>query len=79
MAFLTSDRYGAAWKGNLFVGPLKFQFLDRVELAGGKVVREERLLGELGERIRDVRQGPDGYLYILTDNAKGRLMRLMPP
>jgi glucose/arabinose dehydrogenase len=79
MAFLTSDRYGAAWKGSLFVGSLKFQFLDRVELAGGKVVREERLLGDLGERIRDVRQGPDGYLYVLTDNPKGRLMRLMPP
>jgi glucose/arabinose dehydrogenase len=79
MAFLTSDRYGPAWKGSLFVGSLKFQFLNRVELAGGKVVREERLLGDLGERIRDVRQGPDGYLYVLTDNPKGRLMRLMPP
>jgi glucose/arabinose dehydrogenase len=79
MAFLTSDRYGAAWKGSLFVGSLKFQFLDRIELAGGKVVREQRLLGDLGERIRDVRQGPDGYLYVLTDNAQGRLVRLMPP
>jgi glucose/arabinose dehydrogenase len=79
MAFLTSDRYGAAWKGSLFVGSLKFQFLNRVELAGGKVVREERLLGELGERIRDVRQGPDGYLYVLTDSARGRLVRVMPP
>jgi glucose/arabinose dehydrogenase len=79
MAFLTSDRYGPAWKGSLFVGSLKFQFLNRVELAGGKVVREERLLGDLGERIRDVRQGPDGYLYVLTDNPKGRLMRLVPP
>jgi glucose/arabinose dehydrogenase len=79
MAFLTSDRYGSAWKGSLFVGSLKFQFLNRVELAGAKVVREERLLGDLGERIRDVRQGPDGYLYVLTDNPKGRLMRLVPP
>jgi glucose/arabinose dehydrogenase len=43
------------------------------------VVREERLLGDLGERIRDVQQGPDGYLYVLTDNPKGRLMRLVPP
>ena len=79
MAFLTSDRYGAAWKGSLFVGSLKFQFLNRVELSGAKVVREERLLGDLGERIRDVQQGPDGYLYVLTDNPKGRLMRLVPP
>ncbi|MBK6359400.1 MAG: PQQ-dependent sugar dehydrogenase [Comamonadaceae bacterium] len=79
MAFLTSDRYGSAWKGSLFVGSLKFQFLNRVELSGAKVVREERLLGDLGERIRDVQQGPDGYLYVLTDNPKGRLMRLVPP
>ncbi len=79
MAFLTSDRYGAAWKGSLFVGSLKFQFLNRVELAGGQVVREERLLTDLGERIRDVRQGPDGWLYVLTDNPKGRLLRLAPP
>jgi glucose/arabinose dehydrogenase len=79
MAFLTSDRYGSAWKGSLFVGSLKFQFLNRSNWLGGKVVREERLLGDLGERIRDVRQGPDGYLYVLTDNPKGRLMRLVPP
>ena len=79
MAFLTSDRYGPAWRGSLFVGSLKFQFLNRVELAGGQVVGEERLLTDLGERIRDVRQGPDGYLYVLTDNPKGRLMRLVPP
>ena len=79
MAFLTSDRYGVAWKGSLFVGSLKFQFLNRVEVAGGQVVREERLLTDLGERIRDVRQGPDGWLYVLTDNPKGRLLRLAPP
>ena len=79
MAFLTSNRYGSAWKGSLFVGSLKFQFLNRVELSGAKVVREERLLGDLGERIRDVQQGPDGCLYVLTDNPIGRLMRLVPP
>ena len=79
MAFLTSDRYGPAWRGSLFVGSLKFQFLNRVELSGTRVVGEERLLSDLGERIRDVRQGPDGYLYVLTDNAKGRLLRLAPP
>ena len=78
MAFLTSDRYGAAMKGNLFVGSLKFAYLDRIELSGGKVVREHKLLAQGGERIRDVRQGPDGWLYVLTDSARGRLLRLLP-
>ena len=81
MAFLTSDRYGAAMKGNLFVGSLKFGYLNRIELAApfkGKVVREHRLLADARERIRDVRQGPDGLLYVLTDSAQGRLLRLLP-
>ena len=76
MAFLTSERYGPGLRGNLFVGSLKFTYLARLELAGGKVVREHKELESLGERIRDVRQGPDGWLYILTDSARGRLMRL---
>ena len=76
MAFLTSDRYGPAWKGNLFVGSLKFGTLHRLEIVGDKVMAEERLLQELGERIRDVRQGPDGALYLLTDSPTGRLLRL---
>ncbi|WP_232834485.1 PQQ-dependent sugar dehydrogenase [Rhodoferax ferrireducens] len=81
MAFLSSERYGRAWVGNLFVGSLKFGYLDRIELSApfkGKVVREHKLLTELGERIRDVRQGPDGLLYVLTDEARGQLIRLMP-
>jgi len=81
MAFLTSERYGPAWRGNLFVGSLKFGYLDRIELAqpfAGKVVREHKLLAEAGERIRDVRQGPDGLLYVLTDSTDGRLIRLQP-
>ncbi|MFS2035167.1 PQQ-dependent sugar dehydrogenase [Polaromonas sp. CT11-55] len=85
MAFLTSERYGKAWQGNLFVGSLKFGYLDRIELSApfttpftGKVVRESKLLAELGERIRDVRQGPDGLLYVLTDNSNGKLVRLLP-
>lgn len=85
MAFLTSERYGKAWQGNLFVGSLKFGYLDRIELSApfttpftGKVVRESKLLAELGERIRDVRQGPDGLLYVLTDNSNGKLIRLLP-
>lgn len=81
MAFLDSERYGAAWRGQLFVGSLKFGYLGRLELSqpfGGKVLREHKLLEGLG-RIRDVRQGPDGLLYVLTDSARGRLVRLLPP
>lgn len=76
MAFLTSDRYGAAWKGSLFVGSLKFARLHRLELQGAQVVRDEYLLDGLGARIRDVRQGPDGWLYLLTDSPDGQLLRL---
>lgn len=78
MAFLTSDRYGAAWKGSLFIGSLKFARLHRLELHEGRVVRDEYLLDSLGARIRDVRQGPDGWLYLLTDSADGQLLRLKP-
>ncbi|MEP6723821.1 MAG: PQQ-dependent sugar dehydrogenase [Variovorax sp.] len=78
MAFLTSDRYGAGWKGNLFVGSLKFGYLDRIELKDGKVASEHKLLQEGGARIRDVKQGPDGLLYVLTDESNGQLIRLMP-
>ena len=81
MAFLTSERYGKAWQGNLFVGSLKFAYLDRIELSrpyAGQVVRESKLLDDTGERIRDVRQGPDGLLYVLTDSSNGQLIRLLP-
>lgn len=78
MAFLTSDRYGAAWKGSLFVGSLKFARLHRLELRDARVVRDEYLLDDLGARIRDVRQGPDGWLYLLTDSPDGQLLRLKP-
>lgn len=78
LAFLTSDRYGADWRGNLFVGSLKFQYLARLEVRDGRVVAEHRLLQALGERIRDVRQGPDGLLYVVTDSPKGQLLRLQP-
>jgi glucose/arabinose dehydrogenase len=77
MAFLTSDRY-PGWKGQLFIGALRAQALLRLELDGGKVMHEERLLQTLNERIRDVRQGPDGWLYVLTDNPDGRILRLVP-
>ena len=77
MAFYTGDLF-PAWKGNLFNGALKFQLLSRLELKGDTVVREERLLQGLHERIRDVRQGPDGALYLLTDNTSGRILRVVP-
>jgi glucose/arabinose dehydrogenase len=77
MAFYTGDRF-PKWQGNLFVGALKFQMLVRLQLDGERIVREERLLqGALG-RIRDVRQGPDGLLYLLIDSEKGRIVRLEP-
>jgi len=77
MAFYTGDRF-PRWKGSLFVGALRAELLVRLELDGEKVVREERLLRrELG-RIRDVRQGPDGYLYLLTDESRAVLARLEP-
>jgi glucose/arabinose dehydrogenase len=64
------------WKGNLFVGALVLEHLNRLVLDGQKVVAEQRLLANLGERIRDVRQGPDGALYVLTDSANGRILRV---
>jgi glucose/arabinose dehydrogenase len=78
MAFLTSGRYGDAWRGSLFVGTVKFSFLTRLEWDGLRVVREERLLPELGQWVRDVRQGPDGLLYLINDSRNGRLVRLLP-
>ena len=77
MAFYTGDLF-PAWRGNLFVGALAGQLLVRLELDGEKVVKEERLLRDLRERIRDVRQGPDGALWLLTDSASGRILRLAP-
>ncbi len=75
MAFLTSDRY-PGWKGSLFIGALRAAQLVRLELDGRKVVKTESLLGDFNERIRDVRQGPDGWLYLLTDSPDGRIVRL---
>jgi glucose/arabinose dehydrogenase len=77
MTFYTGDLF-PAWKGSLFNGALKFQLLSRLEVKDGKVVREERLLQGLNERIRDVRQGPDGALYLVTDNSAGRVLRVAP-
>jgi glucose/arabinose dehydrogenase len=67
-----------AWRGHLFVGALAGQMLVRLTIDGEKVLGEERLLHSLRERIRDVRGGPDGALYLLTDNSAGRILRVTP-
>lgn len=77
LAFLTSERY-PGWKGSLFMGALHGQMLIRLTLDGNRITGEERLLEDLRMRIRDVRQGPDGWLYVLTDGANGQVLRLAP-
>lgn len=66
------------WKGSLFIGGLASTSVTRLTLDGDKVVGEERLLTDLKERIRDVVVGPDGALYLATDNAEGRILKLVP-
>ncbi|CAG8866315.1 PQQ-dependent sugar dehydrogenase [Pseudomonas fluorescens] len=75
MAFYDADRF-KAWQRNVFIGALVSQELIRLEFEGDKVIHEERMLGELKKRIRDVRQGPDGYLYVLTDEENGGLYKV---
>lgn len=75
MAFYDAERF-EPWQHNLFVGALLDQSLIRLQLDGDKVVHDERLLKDLEERIRDVRLGSDGYLYLLTDSSKGRVLRV---
>ncbi len=77
MAFYTGDAF-PKWQGNLLVGALKFQLLARLTLNGDQVVSEERFLEGAVGRIRDVRVGPDGFVYLLTDARNGRLIRLEP-
>jgi aldose sugar dehydrogenase len=77
MAFYTGDLF-PAWRGSLFVGALAGQMLVRLELRGDTVGAEERLLHQLRERIRDVRAGPDGALWLATDNSAGRILRVAP-
>ncbi len=81
LAFLTSERYSAAypdWKDSLFMGTLRGQTLWRFSLDGRRIVGEQKLLQGAGHRIRDVRQGPDGYLYLLVESPQGQVLRLMP-
>lgn len=77
MAFVRSDRYGKSWRGSLLVGSLKFGYLARLEMDGSRVVREEKLLTGLRQRVRDVREGPDGIIYLLTDERNGQLLKLV--
>ena len=77
MTFYTGNLF-APWRGSLFVGALAGQVLVRLEVDGDKVVKEERLLQQLRERIRDVREGPDGALWLATDSSSGRILRLAP-
>ena len=77
MTFYTAKLF-RKWTGSLFTGALSGRMLVRLSLKGNTVTGEERLLQNLNERIRDVRQGPDGALWLLTDNSAGRILRVSP-
>jgi glucose/arabinose dehydrogenase len=75
LLFYTGDAF-PDWRGNLLIGSMQPGGLVRLVLEGGRVVKEERYRGELGARIRDVQQGPDGFVYVVTDEGDGRLLRI---
>jgi len=75
--FYTGDAF-PAWRGSLFVGALKERRLVRIVLDGDKVIGEEHLLVDRGQRVRDVRQAGDGALYVVTDENNGELWKLVP-
>lgn len=77
MAFYNADKF-PQWKGKLFIGALKEKDLIELTLEGDKVTEQQRLLGERKQRIRDVRVGPDGYVYVLTDESDGQLLKISP-
>lgn len=77
MAFYNSDVF-PEWRDSLFIGALKDRELIRLTLEGDQIVAEERLLGDRNQRVRDVRVGPDGHVYVLTDSGNGTLLRLSP-
>jgi len=77
LAIYSGDAF-PEWRGNFFVGALAGGHLARVEMDGRRFLREERLLTEFNQRIRDVREGPDGYLYVLVDAPAGSMVRLEP-
>jgi len=75
--FYTGDAF-PAWRGSLFVGALKERRLVRLVLEDDKVIGEEHLLADRGQRVRDVRQGRDGALYVVTDESNGELWKIVP-
>jgi glucose/arabinose dehydrogenase len=77
MAFYQGDLF-PAWRGSLLVGALAGQMLVRLSRDGETITSEERLLQGLRERIRDVRVGPDGAIYLVTDNSAGRILKVVP-
>ena len=77
MVFYTGDAL-PGWKGSILIGSLRPGLLVKLTMENGRVAREERYLGDLRERIRDVRQGPDGFVYLLTDASDGRILRVVP-
>jgi glucose/arabinose dehydrogenase len=78
MAFYTGDRF-PQWKGSLLIGVLKYRRLERhIFNDRGWIIRREYYLEDLKQRIRDVRQGPDGLVYLLTDHSPGAVLRLEP-
>jgi aldose sugar dehydrogenase len=77
LAFYTGDLF-PEWKGNILVGALKFMQVQRLVMRNGKVVAHEVLADDIGERVRDVKQGPDGAVYLVTDDTNGRIVRMSP-
>ena len=77
LAYYDGDAF-PAWRGDLFAAALVEQSVRRLDLEDGQVVDQEVLFTELGMRLRDVRTGPDGYLYLLTDSAEGKVLRIKP-
>jgi glucose/arabinose dehydrogenase len=77
MLFYTGDKF-PRWKNDIFVGGLASNALVHLVLENGRVTKEERYLHDLKERIRDVQQGFDGYIYVITDNSDGRILRILP-
>jgi glucose/arabinose dehydrogenase len=79
MAFIAGDRYGPQWRGHMVVGSLKFNRLHRLVWQGTRLLSDETVqVSGLNQRVRDIREGPDGWLYVLTDAASGQLLRLVP-
>jgi glucose/arabinose dehydrogenase len=77
MAFYTGDKF-PQWRGSVLVGALAGKHVARLETSGNRITHQEQILQGLKERIRDVRQGPDGFLYLLTDSSEGRILRVRP-